>query len=227
MFCVSQEAPSLDASTQLNLAKSLKEERAAKAKGKAKAKSKAKSKKAVDDDPEEEAEDTKSDEEVVKESRKEKAKCKAAGRKSSSVEGDKEVNAESKGPVDQSSEKDDDDDDDADPGARKAKSARSSSSSGQGSSKRNRAPDYVRWDVNKFDRTVVVPYWSNGKTCGLKDKATQKQVISCSIFETIRENIYFVEDLAKKVDEGASIDEVVQVFESKRTAVRGRPLLEN
>lgn len=220
MFCVSQEAPSLDASTQLNLAKSLKEERAAKAKGKAKAKSKAKSKKAVDDDPEEEAEDTKSDEEVVKESRKEKAKCKAAGRKSSSVEGDKEVNAESKGPVDQRSEKDDDND--AAPGARKAKSARSSSSSGQGSSKRNRAPDYVRWDVNKFDRTVVVPYWSNGKTCGLKDKATQKQVISCSIFETIRENIYFVEDLAKKVDEGASIDEVVQVFESKRTAVRGR-----
>ena len=224
MFCVSQEAPIIDARDQLNLAKILKEDRAAKAKGKAKAKSKAKRKKDVDDGSEEEGQDTKSDDEVVNETAKVKAECKAAGQKSSRVEGDKEAKVESEGSVAQNSDKQDHEV--VPPGGRRDKSARSSASSsassGQGSSKRNRAQEFVRWDVNKFDRTLLVPYWSSGKTCGLKDKETNKQVISCSIFETIRENIYFLEDLAKKVDEGASIDEVVQEFESKKNEVRGR-----
>jgi hypothetical protein len=58
-------------------------------------------------------------------------------------------------------------------------------------------------------------------------KSSGKQIISCSLFESIRENIGYMEELAKKIDEGASIDDVVAEFHTRRALYRGRGSADN
>ncbi len=66
-----------------------------------------------------------------------------------------------------------------------------------------------RRKVKQFVLSVVVPCWSTGKTVGLKIKSSGKQEISCSIYDSIDQNIDIVEEWAQDFDEGkVSLDDL-------------------